>query len=55
MTTSDGFRVSQLALNMEKTKIVKFTHANPSNSSLWITFGENFPVINYTFCCYPER
>jgi hypothetical protein len=37
------FQANQLVLNMEKTKIVKFTHANFSYSPLNITFGENLP------------
>jgi hypothetical protein len=39
--TIKWFQVDQLVLNMEKTKIVKLTLANLSNSSLRITFGEN--------------
>jgi hypothetical protein len=38
--TIKWFQVNQLVLNMGKTKIVKFTPANPSNSSLWIKFGK---------------
>jgi hypothetical protein len=40
--TVKWFQVSQLVLNMEKTKIVKYT---PETSSLWITFGENLRVV----------
>jgi hypothetical protein len=39
------FQVDQLVLDIEKNKIVKCIPANPSNSSLWITSGENLPVI----------
>jgi hypothetical protein len=39
------FQVNQMVFNMEKTKIIKFTPANPSHSSLGITSGENLPVI----------
>jgi hypothetical protein len=38
------FQNSQLVLNMEKTKIVKFTPENLSYSSLHITFAEQLPV-----------
>jgi hypothetical protein len=43
--TVKWFQVNHLVLNMEKTKIVKFTPEIPRNFSLWITFGENLPVI----------
>jgi hypothetical protein len=43
--TIKWFQVNQLVLNMGKTKTVKFTPANLSNCSLWITSGENLPVI----------
>jgi hypothetical protein len=42
--TLKWFQANQLVLNMEKTKIVKFTPANFSHSPLRITFGENLPV-----------
>jgi hypothetical protein len=43
--TIKWFQISQLVLNMEKTKTIKFTPANTSNSSLWITSGENLRAI----------
>jgi hypothetical protein len=43
--TIKWFQFKQLVLNMEKTKIIRFTPANPSNSSLQVTSGENLPVI----------
>jgi hypothetical protein len=43
--TIKWFQVNQLVLNRKKTKIVKFTPANPLNSSLRITSGENLPLI----------
>jgi hypothetical protein len=45
--TLTWFQANQLVLNMEKTKIVKFTPANFSNFSyfpLHITIGEILPV-----------
>jgi hypothetical protein len=42
--TLKWFQGSQLVLNMEKSKIVKFTPANFSNSTLHITFTEYLPV-----------
>jgi len=38
------FQVNQLVLNMEKTKIVKFTPLNFSYSPVHITFAGHLPV-----------
>jgi hypothetical protein len=42
------FQIKQLVLNVERNKIVKFTPANPSNSSLWVNSGENL-VLRITY------
>jgi hypothetical protein len=43
--TIKGCQVSQLVLNIERTKRVKFVPADPSDFSLQITSGEKLPVI----------
>jgi hypothetical protein len=43
-TIPSWFQASQLVLNVEKSKMVKFTRANFSYSTLHITFTEHLPV-----------